>query len=322
MEYLLSFLLLACSALFSGLTLGYFSLNLNTLERRAKHGNKEAVAIYPIRKRGNLLLTTLLLGNVGVNTALSVYMGSLLSGVVAGAIATTLIFLFGEIIPQAAFSRHALWVGSRFAPLTRVLMFVMLPVTFPIAFVLDKMLGKEMPSLYSKLDLMQIVSELEESEHSDLDADEERIVHGALQFSHTSVREIMTPKERVTTYEKNQRINQAFIDDVAESAFSRYPVYSGNEDNIVGILYSKDLLSEEDNTVLSQTEDAFDENFLRVRPDEKLDVVLGRMLKQKKHMGIVLSKNKQFLGVVTLEDIIEEIIQFEIEDEDDALVTE
>lgn len=303
--------------MFSGLTLGYFSLNLNTLERRAKHGNADALAIYPIRKRGNLLLTTLLLGNVMVNTALSVYLGSLVSGVVAGVIATTLIFLFGEIIPQAAFSRHALWVGKTFAPIMRVLMFIMLPITYPIAYVLDRLLGEEMPSLYSKNDLMQIVSDLEESEHSDIDKDEERIIHGALQFSHTSVREIMTPKESVVTYEKNQRINQEFIDTVSETDFSRYPVYSGNEDNIVGILFAKDLMYEEDDVAIWQTAEAFDENFLKARPDEKLDVVLGRMLKQKKHMAIVQSKNRVFLGVVTLEDIIEEIIQFEIEDEGD-----
>lgn len=303
--------------MFSGLTLGYFSLNLHTLERRAKHGNKEALAIYPIRKRGNLLLTTLLLGNVMVNTALSVYLGSIVSGVVAGVVATTLIFLFGEIIPQAAFSRHALWVGSTFAPITRVLMFVLYPVTFPISYLLDKLLGEEIPTMYSKNDLMQIVSELEESEHSDIDADEERIIHGALQFSHTSVREIMTDKEHVVTYEKNQRINEEFIQKVSETDFSRYPVYSGNEDNIVGILYAKDLMYEEEDVAIWQTKDAFDENFLKARPDEKLDVVLGRMLKQKKHLAIVLSKNKVFQGVVSLEDIIEEIIQTEIEDEGD-----
>lgn len=303
--------------MFSGLTLGYFSLNLNTLERRAKHGNPEAVAIYPIRKQGNLLLTTLLLGNVGVNTALSVYLGSLVSGVVAGVVATTLIFLFGEIIPQAAFSRHALWVGSRFAPLMRVIIFIMLPITYPIAFFLDKLLGKEMPSLYSKREIMQIVSELEESEHSDLDEDEERIVHGALQFSHTSVREVMTPKEKVITFEEHQRLNREFIDSLTEHSYSRYPVYSGNPENIVGILYARDLISESPDTALCDTEEAFDHNFLRVRPDEKLDVVLAMMLKSRQHLGIVFSRNKQFLGVISLEDIIEEIIQLEIEDEDE-----
>lgn len=303
--------------MFSGLTLGYFSLNLNTLERRAKHGNPEAKAIYPIRKQGNLLLTTLLLGNVAVNTALSVYLGSLVSGVIAGTMATALIFLFGEIIPQAAFSRHALWVGSRFAPLMRILMTVMLPITYPIAYTLDKMLGKEMPTLYSKRELMQIVSDLEDSEHSDIDADEERIVHGALQFSHTTVREVMTPKEQVVSFEEHQRITDEFITGLTESAYSRYPIYSGNPDNIIGVLFARDLIAEEDNTAIKDTEVAFEKGFMTARPDEKLDVVLGRMLKQRQHIAIVQTKNAQFLGVISLEDIIEEIIQVEIEDEDE-----
>lgn len=317
MEYLILILLLCFSALFSGLTLGYFSLNLNTLERRAKHGNKEAAAVYTIRKQGNLLLTTLLLGNVAVNSVLSVYLGSLFSGVVAGIAATSLIFIFGEILPQATFSRHALWFGSRFAPLMRLIMFIMLPVTFPIAFILNKLLGEEMPSFYSKSELLHIVTELEESELSDVNEDEGRIVHGALKFSHTTVREIMTPKEDVVMYEKNQRINESFINHISDSSFSRYPIYSGNPDNIIGILYSKELLTEEPDTAIYQTLEAFDENFLKIKPEEKLDVVLGKMLKQKKHLGVVLSKAQNFLGVVTLEDIIEEIIQFEIEDESD-----
>lgn len=317
MEYILSLLLLTCSALFSGLTLGYFSLNLNTLQRRAELGNKEAKAIYPIRKHGNLLLTTLLLGNVAVNTALSIYLGSIVSGAIAGVMATSLIFLFGEIIPQAAISRHALWFGSRLAPLMKVLIVIMLPITYPIAYLLDKMLGQEMPTLFSRHELMHIISELEDSEHSDLDSDEERIVHGALQFSHTTVREIMSNKDDVTTFDENAKLDKKFFDELKESGFSRYPIYSGNPDNIVGILYTKDLISEEDDIAIKDTVEAFDKKFLTVRPDEKLDVVLGRMLKKALHMGVVHSRNNQFLGVVTLEDIIEEIIQFEIKDEDD-----
>ncbi len=303
--------------MFSGLTLGYFSLDPNTLRRRARLGDKAAKAIYPIRKRGNLLLTTLLLGNVAVNTALSVYIGSLASGLVAGITATTLIFLLGEIIPQAAFSHHALWVGSTFAPVMRIIIFLMLPITYPIAYLLDKLLGEEIPTVFSKRELMHLVSELEDSELSDIDADEERIVHGALQFSHTSVREVMTPKEKVVSFEEHQRMTDEFISDLGESSYSRYPIYSGNKDNIVGILYARDLLQEEMNTALHDTEVAFDRSFLKVRPDEKLDVVLGKMLKRYQHLGIVMTKNNQFIGVVSLEDIIEEIIQSEIEDEDE-----
>lgn len=303
--------------MFSGLTLGYFSLHPNTLERRAKLGDRDAQAIYPIRAKGNLLLTTLLLGNVGVNTALSVYLGSIVSGVVAGVVATSLIFLFGEIIPQAAFSRHALWVGSRFAPVMRVLIFIMLPVTYPIAYILDRLLGAEMPTLYSKREIMEIVSELEDIGDGQIDADEERIVHGALQFSHTSVREVMTPKDKVTSFDEHQRFNDEFIAEIREHGYSRYPIYSGNPDNITGILYTKDLLSEDEDIRLKEAKDAYDPNFLSVKPDDKLDKVLGLMLTKYQHLAIVRTKSESFLGVISLEDIIEEIIQREIEDEDE-----
>lgn len=317
MEYLLSAILIACSALFSGLTLGYFSLNTNTLSRRAKHGNKEALAILPIRQKGNLLLTTLLLGNVAVNTALSIYLGTIASGIVAGIVATALIFVFGEIIPQAVISRYALWFGSRLAPLMKVIIFIFLPITYPIAFLLDKLLGEEVSTLYSKHELMQIVSELEDSEHSDLDADEERIVHGALQFSHTTAREVMTSRERVISFDEHQRLDKNFIESIADYTYSRFPIYSGNPENIIGILYTKELITESSNAEIRDTEEAFSDSFLSVRPEEKLDLVLARMLKKRQHMGIVLTKNKNFVGVITLEDIIEEIIQSEIKDEND-----
>jgi CBS domain containing-hemolysin-like protein len=86
----------------------------------------------------------------------------------------------------------------------------------------------------------------------------------------------------------------------------------------VGILYAKDLLVEDEHISLKETEDALETNYLSVRPDDMLDVVLAKMLKQKKHLAIVKTKNNLFLGVVSLEDIIEEILQLEIEDEADA----
>ncbi|MCB9810797.1 MAG: DUF21 domain-containing protein [Candidatus Nomurabacteria bacterium] len=317
MEYLISVILITFSALFSGLTLGFFSLNTHTLERKAKLGDKEAIAIYPLRCRGNLLLTTLLLGNVGVNTALSIYLGSIASGVVAGFIATALIFLFGEILPQAVISRHAMWFGSRLAPVVRMVMIILSPITYPIAYLLDKLLGKEIPTLYSKSELMQIVSELEDSEHSDIDEDEERIIHGALQFSHTLVREIMTPKEEVVSHDEHQKYDENFVKIISEANFSRYPIYSGNKDNIVGILFTKELINEDYDTAICDTKEAFTKDFLEVRPGQRLDTVLAMMLKTRQHMGIVMTKKKQFLGVITLEDIIEVIIQTEIHDEDD-----
>lgn len=270
----------------------------------------------PVRKLGNLLLTTLLLGNVLVNTVLSVFLGSIASGVVASLMATTLIFLFGEIIPQATISRHALWFGSRLAPLVRVLVFMCYPIAYPIARALDYFLGEEMPTLYSRHELMEIVSELEEAEQGTIDKDEQRIVHGALMFSHTTVREVMTHKDSVVRFAATERVSDSVLATLAEHAYSRYPVYSGNQDNIIGILYAKDLIHASDGTLLIAT-DAYDERYLSIRPHTTLDTVLAQMLKRRQHLGIVTSKNDSFLGVISLEDIIEEIIQTEIEDETD-----
>lgn len=317
MEYLISLVLVLLSGLFSGLTLGLLSLDTHSLKRRANHGDVEAKAIYPVRKQGNLLLTTLLLGNVAVNTTLSIYLGTIASGLVAGLTATALIVLFGEIIPQAVISRYALWFGARTLWFTKLVIFIAYPIAKPIASALDYFLGSELPTTYSNRELMDIISEHEDSEHSTIDEDEERIVHGALQFSHKRVWEVMTPAQEVIMYDENQKLHGDFYTEISDHGYSRLPVFSGQRNNIQGILYVKDLLVEDDHISIKQTEDAFDQSFITVRDSDLLDGVLGKMLKVRQHLAIVQNKNHQFLGVITLEDIIEEIIQQEIEDEDD-----
>jgi len=317
MAYIISVILVLLSGMFSGLTLGLLSLDVQTLRRRARQGDRDAKTILPLRQRGNLLLTTLLIGNVLVNTTLSIYLGSIASGIVAGITATALIVLFGEIIPQAVISRYAIWFGARTAWFTRIVIIICYPVAYPIVYLLDRFLGAEMPTMYSHSELMEIISEHEDSEHSQIDADEERILHGALQFSHRQVREIMTPVEHVFMVELNQRLNNDLFEVLNERGFSRVPVYEGDVSNIIGVLYVKDLLVEEEGITIKATNEAFDRNNLTVRASEKLDRVLAKMLKNRQHLALVRNRNQQFLGVVTLEDIIEEIIQQEIEDEDE-----
>ena len=316
-DYLISVVLVVLSGLFSGLTLGLLSLDTQTLRRRAKHGDREASIIYPVRQKGNLLLTTLLLGNVAVNTTLSIYLGSIASGLVAGVMATALIVVFGEIIPQAVISRYALWFGARTIWFTRFVIVLLFPIAYPIAKILDYFLGSELPTTYSHKELMDIISEHEHSEHSALDADEERIMHGALRFSHLHVQEVMTPAEKVVSFDENKRLTADFFEVVNDSGFSRLPVYSGDPNNIIGILFVKDLIVEDDHITIKETEEAFEREFVTVRPSELLDSVLAKMLKSRHHMAIVRNRSQRFVGVITMEDIIEEIIQQEIVDEDD-----
>lgn len=318
MDYLIVLILLCLSALFSGLNLGLFTLDSQSLKRLTALGDKNAARIYPLREKGNQLLTTLLLGNVTVNTVLAIFLGSILDSVLAGFIATAIIFLFGEIIPQAIFSRHALVFGGFVSPFVHIALFVFYPIAFPIAYILDRILGSELPKMYSKSEFMHIISEHEESEHSPIDADEKRIIHGALQFSHKTVREVMTPIENVAMFDENQRLTHSFFETVTDKGYSRYLVYSGSKTNIVGILYTKELLAEDENITIRETEGAFEDNFLTAKSSSLLDGVLAKMLKEKRHIAVVYSKSNKCVGVITLEDIIEEILQSEIEDEADA----
>ncbi len=316
MQWLLIPILILLSALFSGLNLGIMSLTPQDLRRKARHGDKAAKRIYPIRKKGNQLLTTVLLGNVAVNAILSVYLGSVFTGVVASTLATALIFIFGEILPQAIFARHALKLSAGLAPVINFFMFIMWPIAKPISMALDHFLGEEAPHKFSKGEIMSFISEQEDIVSGSIDEDEERIVHGALQFSNVTVDEVMTPRSVVVTVKLDDKLTPEKINELRDSGHSRFPVVGPDgTDDIDGILYLRDLVGR-DYKVVS---DIFDEEILRVSPIDRLDKILNLILKNKLHMCIVQNKFGEFRGVVTLEDIMEEVIGHEILDEEDTV---
>ena len=142
--------LVALAGVFAGLTLALFSLKLSTLERKAMAGDVQAQKVFEVRKKGNLLLCALLLGNVASYTAMTIFLDSLTTGVIAGLTATSLIFVFGEILPQAVFPRFALSIGAKLNWLTWASLILFYPISAPMAWALDKMLGKETPVLFSK----------------------------------------------------------------------------------------------------------------------------------------------------------------------------
>ena len=183
MTYLIVIVLIMMSALFSGLTLGFFSLNKDDLGRKAELGDKQAKKVYSVRKNGNLLLCTLLIGNVAVNSVLAIFLGSIASGVAAGLLATGLIVIFGEIVPQAAFSRYALALGSRLVWLVRIFLIILFPICWPLAWILDKVLGDELDTVYSKRELIKMIEKHEDLSESEIDEDEERIIKGGLSYS-------------------------------------------------------------------------------------------------------------------------------------------
>ncbi|MCK4918479.1 MAG: HlyC/CorC family transporter [Candidatus Pacebacteria bacterium] len=315
MNYLIIIILLFFSALFSGLTLGLMSLNAAELKRKISLGNGNAKKIYKVRKEGNLLLTTLLIGNVAINSALAIFLGSVASGFIAGITATILIVIFGEIIPQAVFSRFALTLGAKVVWMVEIFIFVLYPISWPIAWVLDKTLGKELATIYSKQELIKIVEEHGDTEESNIDVDEERIIKGALTFSEKTAKEVMTPRTVVTSFEFSQKIDESFLENLRELSFSRIPIYQNNPDNIVGILYLSQLLGKKN--MGKTVGEIVDEKIIFVDKNQKLDNIFNKFLKTKQHLFIVKDEFNGVVGVITLEDILEEIIKSEIVDEND-----
>jgi len=315
MDIVMIVFLVGLSGIFSGLTLGLLSLDKNELERKIALGNKKAKKVYAVRKNGNLLLCTLLLGNVAVNSSLAIFLGNLASGIIAGLVSTGLIVIFGEILPQAFFARHALSLGARMVPLVKIFLVLLFPLCYPLSKMLDMMLGEEMPTVYSKKELMKIVEEHEDSQHSDLDEDEERIVIGALSFSSKTVKDILTPRTVVYALDEEQILNKKLLEEIKTGSFTRIPVFKESIDNPLGILFAKDLIGINKNTKVKSVykkNASFD-----VTEDLRLDSLLNLFLQEKKHLAFVRDEYDGLSGVVSLEDILEEILKQEIVDEDD-----
>jgi len=317
MSYIIVIVLVSFSGLFSGLTLGLLGLDNHDLKRKISLGNKDAKKVYSVRKRGNLLLCTLLLGNVGVNTALAIFLGDIASGVTAGVIATGLILIFGEIIPQATFARFALKIGARTAWLVKIMIVIGYPICGPIAWILNKIFGEEMPTIYSKRELMKIVEEHEGSKQSSIDADEKRIIKGALSYSSKKVEKVMTPRTVLYALDLNRALDNDLLEEIKKEGFTRIPVYKGSIDNMVGVLYAKDLINIKIGKKVSSIYTK--KNILRVKESLDLDKMFSLFIKSRVFLAFAEDEYGTLQGVVTLEDVVEEILKVEIVDETDKV---
>lgn len=167
------------SALFSGLNLAFFSISKLRLEIESKNQNPQALKVAQLRADSNFLLATILWGNVAVNVLLTLLSKSVMTGVVAFVFSTFLITLAGEIMPQAYFSRHALRMASRLAPMVQFYQLVLYPVAKPTAVFLNRWLGFEAVQFLRERDLSTILTMHMESAETDIEAVEGK---GAINF--------------------------------------------------------------------------------------------------------------------------------------------
>lgn len=173
------FFCLTQSAMFSGLNLALFSLNRLNLEVEVAGGNRSAGKVLDLRRDSNFVLTTILWGNVGINVLLTLLSDSILFGLAAFLFSTFLITIFGEILPQAYFSRNALKMATWLAPALKFYQFMLYPVAKPTGLLLDKWLGKEGIQFYREQHLKEIIRRHMLADETDVDKTE---AIGALNF--------------------------------------------------------------------------------------------------------------------------------------------
>ncbi|KAL4231606.1 Metal transporter cnnm2 [Mactra antiquata] len=331
LQIILITILLCLSGLFSGLNLGLMALDKTELKIIERCGSKSekryAKVISPLRTRGNFLLCTLLLGNVLVNNSLTILLDNVSNGLIAIIAATAFIVVFGEIVPQAICSRHGLAVGAHTRFITYFFMVLTFPLSFPISLILDKILGEEIGQVYNREKLQELIRVTKD--FSALDEDEVNIISGALSLTKKTVKDIMTCIDDVFMLDYNDVLNFDTMSEIMKRGYSRIPVYENDKSNIVALLNIKDLalIDPDDNTSLKTVCRFYQHHLIFVFDDHKLDQMLQDFRQGHSHMAIIRRVNNEgdgdpyyeTLGVVTLEDVIEEIIQSEIIDETDTL---
>ncbi|XP_074526146.1 metal transporter CNNM4 [Halichoeres trimaculatus] len=322
--------MLVLSGMFSGLNLGLMALDPMELrivqscgtEKEKKYARK----IEPIRRKGNYLLCSLLLGNVLVNTTLTILLDDLIGSGLGAVVASTVgIVIFGEIVPQALCSRHGLAVGANTILVTKLFMLLTFPLSWPISKILDCVLGQEIGTVYNREKLVEMLKVTEP--YNDLVKEELNMIQGALELRTKTVEDVMTPISNCFMIHSDAVLDFNTMSEIMESGYTRIPVYEDERSNIVDILYVKDLafVDPDDCTTLKTITKFYNHPVHFVFHDTKLDSMLEEFKKGKSHLAIVQKVNNEgegdpfyeVLGLVTLEDVIEEIIKCEILDESD-----
>ncbi|PRW32510.1 Metal transporter CNNM4 [Chlorella sorokiniana] len=327
----ISVLLVVFAGLMAGLTLGLLSLDKVDLQVIKRSGTPQEVwlaeRVEPVVAAPHFLLATLLLCNSAAMEALPLFLDRLFNPVAAIIISVTAILIFGEIVPQAVCKRYGLQVGAYLAWFVRFLMLLTAPITWPIGKLLDWVLGGE-SALFQRGQLKALVSihaePEEEGEQSTLTLDEVQVIQGALDMANKTAESAMTPIEKVFMISSDAEVNDELLLKILQRGHSRLPVYEGsNKQAIVGLILVKELLMVDEDAGVRIRD-------LRLRelPFMSADTMLYDVLKVfrfgRSHMSALTAPgptgSHEVVGVITIEDVLEELLQQEIVDETDQYV--
>jgi len=327
-EYILLIVLIIGGAYFAGAEISFASFNKIRLKNYAEGGDKRAKKALYISNHFDKALTTLLIGNnimhIGC-ASMATMIATRLWGVGAVAystiVTTVVVFLISEMIPKsfakANNERFALSVASSLYFLMKLLT----PITFifsSVSKLASKLFVKHVEPTVTEDELYEIIDNIEEE--SDFDEEKSELVRSALEFGDTTVQDVLTSRVDLTAIDADMTIDE-ILALIKEEKYSRIPVYEGTIDNIIGVLHIRNFLRayirSHGNINLK---DLLDEPHF-THKSTRIDDLLTEMSRKKQHLSIVTDDYGGTMGIVTSEDILEELVG-EIWDEDDEVVEE
>ena len=321
------FLLLFCSAVVSGAEVALFSLSQKDLDESIQTNKKKKKILSSLLSKPKKLLATLLVANnfinIGVVILFSFIGGGLFAAITSPVlkfileviVVTFLLLLFGEVLPKVYASRNNLKFANMIALPISFLEIVLSPISIPMrntTVYLHNKLGKQK----TNFSVDQLSQALELTSSDDTSSEEQKILEGIVSFGNTDTKQVMSPRIDVFGLEISETFAEIYIK-IIEKGYSRIPVYRDNIDQIEGILFVKDLLPH-------LNKDDFDWVTLIREPffvpeNKKLDNLLKDFQSMKSHLAVVVDEYGGTSGLVSLEDVIEEIvgdISDEFDDED------
>jgi len=319
--------LLILSAFFSATETAFSSLNRIRMKNLASEGSKRAKRAYKLSEDYDNLLSTILVGNNLVNiagtaiaTVLFVNMlGSGSGPTVSTIVMTVVVLIFGEVSPKSLAKEAPESFAMFAAPIIRIVMVIFKPINFFFAklkSVLKKIVKVKGDRSVTDSELLTIVAEAEKE--GGIDEEESKLIRNVIEFDDIEAADILTPRVDLVTVESgegHEEVARLF----RETGYSRLPVYQDSIDNILGVIHEKNFYSYVYGT--DQSIDTIIKPVERIPPTAKISDLLRRLQKNKLHLAVVIDEYGGTEGIVTLEDVIEELIG-EIWDEHDEVVKE
>lgn len=317
-------LLLVLSALISGAEVAFFSLSQTAINNASESKSNTQKVVVELLENPQKLLATILISNNFINilivlifayigdTVFSQITSDILKFGIEVVLVTFLILLFGEVLPKVYATRNSLKFASFMAYPLKVLNSLLTIISAPLMSltnVIENRLGKKQ----SNLSVEKLSQALELTSDEATTKDEQKILEGIVNFGNTETSQIMVPRIDIFAL-STEELYEDVITKIVKKGFSRNPVYKENVDKIIGVLYAKDLLPHLNKENFNWQKLIREPYF--VPENKKLDDLLKEFQEKKNHLAVVVDEYGGTSGIITLEDVIEEIVG-EISDEFD-----